>query len=137
MGFPDLMRTLCNIDCIAQSADTYLTQKKEGKSTAAAGVNLFANLANGFVRNDIAYDMQRHGNSWGNFINTSVGYGNAEANATGSLALMSACMPSPRMWFCGGGVNYFSCSYPSTFATPPYMQSCCSPYAGFGGGFWC
>ena len=90
MSFASTMRTLSNINCAAASVTSYITDKQSGKSTAESCTNLFANIGNGFARNEAAYTMQKYGNSTGNFLNSVYGYGNAEANTAGTIGLMNA-----------------------------------------------
>ncbi len=97
MSFAENMRILSNINCGLASSVSYLEQRNAGVPAYNASINLFGNLANGIARNQIAYDMQLHGNPVGNTINMYAGYGNPVSNAIGTMGLMSAC--SPWMFF--------------------------------------
>lgn len=92
-GYADTMRIWSDINCTLASLTSYGQQKAEGVSTGQAVANLFGNITNGFVRNDIAYMMQRHGDYLGNAVNMYAGYGNQTSNMIGTLGLMSACSP--------------------------------------------
>lgn len=121
MGYAENMRVLSNINCGLASAVTFLQQKNMGVSGAYAGGNLIGNLMNGIARNEVAYDMQKHGNPVGNTINMYAGYGNPVSNTVGTLGLMSACSP----WM------FFNC--PSYMFCPPPMGFWGSMGMGFGG----
>ncbi len=128
-SYANNMRILSNINCGLASMNTFLEQKANGVSSPYASMALFSNLANGVARNEIAYDMQRHGNPVGNTINMYAGYGNPVSNAFGTTALLSAC--NPWMFF-----NCYSC-------LPPMMPMC-GFYGSMGmgmypmmGGFYC
>jgi len=120
MGFAENMRILSNINCALASTNTYLEQTTNGVDNRYAAANLFGNLANGVARNEIAYDMQRHGNPAGNTINLYAGYGNSAANAFGTWGIMNAC--SPWMFF-----NSYC------YNTPMTMNYYSSPMAGMVG----
>lgn len=124
MGFAENMRVLSNINCGLASATGYLEQRSNGVNPQYARMNLFGNLLNGISRNEVAYEMQRHGNPVGNTINMYAGYGNPVSNTIGTLGLMSACSPwmffnqpgymfcPPPMGMCGmggiGGMGFYS-----------------------------
>ncbi len=97
MGYAENMRIFSNINCALASGVSYLEQKNSGVPTSYAMGNLFGNLANGFARNEVAYEMQRWGNPIGNTINMYAGYGNPVSNTIGTLGILSAC--SPWMFF--------------------------------------
>lgn len=59
MGFADNMRTLSNINATLASLVTYGQQRQSGVPAQTAAMNLFGNMANGYIRNDIAYGMQK------------------------------------------------------------------------------
>ncbi len=113
MSFADTIRVWSNLNCTLSSLNSFGQDKLNGVSTGDAVTNLFGNMANGIVRNEIAYDMQIHGNPMGNVINSYAGYGNPVSNAIGTMGLMTACTP----WV------YFNC-YP--------MIGCCGyPMMGY------
>lgn len=123
MSYADNMRTLSGINCGLQSLVSYIDAKNNGVPTQIAATNFVGNIFNGLARNEVAYEMQRHGNPAGNMINLYAGYGNPVSNTIGTLGIMSAC--SPWMFFnspwCGYGMY------------SPYMMN-----FGWGmGGFWC
>jgi hypothetical protein len=118
MSYADNMRILSNINCSLASGVSFLDQTQNGVSTSNALGNMFENLANGYARNEIAYEMQRWGNPVGNCINMYSGYGNPVSNTIGTLGILGACSP----WV------YFN-QPPFAFCTP-YM-----PMLPFGGGF--
>ena len=136
MSFAENMRILSNINCGLASATTYFEQRLNGVPANYAGLNLFGNLANGISRNEVAYQMQLHGNPVGNNINMYAGYGNPVSNSIGTLGLMSAC--SPWMYF--NSCNYFYNPMPMMGGgfysgigmgfNPMMGMGCCR-------GFWC
>lgn len=97
MGFADAMRVLSNVECGLASTVSYMNDVKSGVPRPYAAGSLFMNLGNGFARNEVAYEMQLNGCSYGNFLNSIVGYGNPVSNTIGTLGLMSVC--SPWMFF--------------------------------------
>lgn len=113
MGYAETIRTLSDINCGLASLVSYGQMRNNGISPYYAGMGLVGNLANGLVRNEIAYGMQRMGNPWGNNINALSGYGNPYSNAIGTLGLMYANAP----WM------YFGCCSPY-FGTMPMMFYC-------------
>lgn len=116
MSFADDMRILSDITCGLASVGTYVSQRKNGATVGSAGLSLFDNLLNGFVRNEVAYDMQRFGNPFGNAVNMFAGYGNPISNTVGTLGLMSAnCSP----WMFFGGMSMCS------------PMGCCMPMMWF------
>ncbi len=122
MGFAETMRILSNINCGLASTINYAEQRQMGAPKGLAAMNLFGNLANGISRNEVAYEMQLHGNPMGNNINLYAGYGNPVSNTIGTLGLMSAC--SPWMFF-------NNCQ--SFYSPMPMMGG--GFYAGMGMGF--
>lgn len=127
MGFAENIRILSNINCGLASINTYLTQRTNGVPAGYASYNLLGNLTNGFIRNEMAYDMQRHGYSYGNMVNAYAGYGNPWSNAIGTLSLLntytpwaffnSPCAifrPIPTPFFCGIGMGFGSFSVTTT-----------------------
>jgi len=134
MGFAETMRVLTGIECGLASTLTLIDDKRAGKSNAYTGVNFLSNIGNGLARNEVAYEMQRHGNSFGNIFNSFVGYGNAESNLIGTIGLMSAC--SPWMFF-----NSPCCYSPMSYGCGGYgmgMGMYGMPYNYMGmGGLWC
>lgn len=121
MGFAENMRILSNINCLLGSGVTYLEQRQQGVDATSAGINLFGNIGNGVIRNQVAYEMQSVGNPIGNTINMCAGYGNPVSNTFGTMALMSACTP----WM------FFNSPYCGMYSMGM------SPYGGcFGGGFY-
>lgn len=98
MGFADNMRTLSNINATLASLVTYGQQRQSGVPAQTAAMNLFGNMANGYIRNDIAYGMQKMGNPVGNTINLYAGYGNPTSNYIGTTALFTANI-NPWMMF--------------------------------------
>lgn len=136
MSFADTMRVLSNIDCGLSSVVTYMKDKQSGKSPVEATGSLFTNITNGVARNEVAYEMQRHGNSLGNFINMYHGYGSAEANAAGTLGLMTATNP----WMFFNVMPSYTMSYTSFNMGYPMMGAypMMGSYSMFGmGGFYC
>jgi len=119
MSYAENMRILSNINCALSSGLSYIDQRENGVPRPYAMNNLFGNLANGFARNEIAYDMQRYGNPVGNYINAAAGYGNPVANTIGTLGIMGACTP----WM--------------FFRMPSFMFGCPNIgfYSGLGMGF--
>jgi len=114
MGFAENMRILSNINCGLASATGFLQQKAAGVNTAGAAINLAGNLANGIARNEIAYDMQLHGNPVGNTINMYYGYGNSISNAVGTMGIMNACTP----WMFFNSYNCFSSPMMGYYSSP-------------------
>jgi hypothetical protein len=131
MGFADTMRILSNIDCGVSSAVTYIKDKQDGKSSVQATGSLFSNLTNGIARNEVAYEMQKYGNSMGNYINMAAGYGSAESNIAGTLGL--AAVNNPWMFF-NLMPSYTITSYNSFGFGYPMMGA--YPMMGMGG-FYC
>lgn len=113
MSFADDMRILSNINCGLASLVSYGEMRQSGISPYYATMGLFGNLANGFMRNDIAYGMQRWGNPTGNLVNMYAGYGNPISNAIGTMGIMSAC--SPWMFFNMGYCNPMQMYRPFNF----------------------
>lgn len=118
--------TMCawgSLNCTLASVVTLINEKNNGVPTGYAIADFAGNMANGIGRNLIAADMQRHGNSMGNLINMTTGYGNSYSNFVGTTALMSACSPA----------MFFGCV--------PYMNPVIPMYSAWGGwgcgGFWC
>ena len=70
MSFASTMRILSNINCGLASGVSYIDQRNNGVSRGYALTNLFGNVANGLVRNEAAYEMQKCGNPMGNLINS-------------------------------------------------------------------
>jgi hypothetical protein len=103
MSFADNMRIWSNINCGLASAVSYGQMRQSGVTPYYATMGLFGNLANGIMRNEAAYYMQRMGNPMGNNINMAVGYGNPISNAIGTMGIMSSC--SPWMFFNMGYCN--------------------------------
>lgn len=93
MGFAENMRIMSNINCGLASLVSYGEQRTNGVNPQYAAMNLFGNLANGISRNEVAYEMQKQGNSLGNMVNMYSGYGDSIANTLGTLRLMSVCNP--------------------------------------------
>ena len=113
MSFAENMRIFSNINCALASGVSYLEQKSNGVPTHCAMNNLFGNLANGFARNEIAYDMQCWGNPVGNTINMYAGYGNPVSNTIGTLGILGACSPwmffnQPSYMFCCPNMGFYS-----------------------------
>ena len=138
MGFAENMQILSNINCTLASMNSYMEQRSNGVSAQQAQCNLFTNMANGVARNQVAYDMQRHGNPVGNNINLYAGYGNNQANQIGTMGLLAA-NTSPWMFF---GCQRFMAPMPMTpmcnyyqhsFGTLGMMSSGCSPWMFFNG----
>ena len=117
MGFAETMRVLSNINCAASSLNTYTQMSLRGVNPMFASYELSNNLANGVVRNEIAYDMQKHGSFYGNNVNLYAGYGNPVSNAIGTMGIMAGCSP----WM------MFNC--PSYMFSPMPMPM---GYGGFG-----
>jgi hypothetical protein len=118
MSFADNMRILSNINCGLASLVSYGEMRSNGVSPYYATMGLFGNMANGITRNEIAYQMQRHGNPIGNTINMYAGYGNPVSNTIGTLGMMSAC--NPWMFF-----NCYPCmNYSFTFPMGGFNYCC-------------
>ena len=136
MSYADNMYILGNISNLLGSTVTYMEQRKAGVDPMYAGANLFQNLGNGIVRNNIAYGMQRWGNPIGNNINLAYGYGNPWSNTCASMALMTAC--TPWMFFnspyCGMGM--YGCGMYGGMGMMPHGFGGGFGY-GFHPGFWC
>ena len=111
MGFAENMRIMSGINCTLASLVSYGEQKQNGASASYAGYNFLGNMLNGFVRNDIAYQMQNWGNPMGNMINMYSGYGNPISNFVGTTALLGANC-SPWMFF---GMCQPMCYMPMSF----------------------
>ncbi|MDY6309645.1 MAG: hypothetical protein SPL73_00985 [Cyanobacteriota bacterium] len=123
MGHAETMRTLTGISCGLQSLNSYLDARQKGQTPQVATTNLVGNIFNGLMRNEMAYDMQKCGNSAGNILNSTIGYGNPTSNAIGTLGMMSAYAYTPWMFF----------NSPCCFN---YNYSMNYSYFG-GGGFYC
>ncbi|MCM1339864.1 MAG: hypothetical protein NC191_09355 [Muribaculaceae bacterium] len=113
MGFAENMRIMSDINCALASGVTYMEQKQNGVPGCYAMKNLFGNLTNGFMRNEIAYGMQRCGNPVGNNINLYAGYGNPVSNTIGTLGILGACTPwmffnQPSYMFCCPNFGFYS-----------------------------
>ena len=124
MSFADTMRVWSNLNCTLASLNSYGQDRLNGVSAGEAVTNLFGNMANGVVRNEIAYDMQLHGNPMGNVINSYAGYGNSASNAIGTMGLMTSC--TPWMFFncfpmLGCGYPMMGCGYPMMGYSMPMM----------------
>jgi hypothetical protein len=113
MSFADNMRIWSNINCGLASMVSYGQMRLSGASPYYATAGLFGNLANGVMRNEIAYHMQLMGNPVGNNINMFAGYGNPMSNAIGTLGIMSSC--SPWMFFNMGYCNPMQMYMPFNF----------------------
>jgi len=137
MGYADTMRIMGNINCGLASFGTFMNRLNDGVNPCAAGAELSTNMVNGVARNQIAYEMQRHGNPVGNSINLYAGYGTPEANAFGTYALFSANL---NPWMC---FRMYNCCYGPMMPRP--MMPMYGPYMGMGymtpyactGGFFC
>lgn len=128
MGFAENMRILSNINCGLASFNTMMEQRSNGVNYTTTGLTLGQNLSNGIIRNEMAYDMQKHGNPVGNLVNMYAGYGTPEANTAGTLGMMSAYMCNPWGFF-----NSPLCSYMcGPMSMTPYMSM---GMPGYYGGF--
>lgn len=111
---------LSNVNALLGSTAGALDDKKKGVDAGTTAVNFGLNVANGAVRNQIAYDMRKTtGSNMGFLINNMAGYGNDKANAKGMMGLMGASIMTSmlRPWGFGGG--------------------CCGGgFGGFGGGYY-
>lgn len=126
MGFAENMRIMSGINCGLASLVNFGEMRQAGVDRNYAIGSLFGNLGNGFMRNEVAYEMQKFGNPMGNLVNMYAGYGNPVSNAVGTMGLMGAC--SPWMFFnapCGmfytpsfspffGGLGFGEFSYSSS-----------------------
>lgn len=131
MSHADFMRTSTGIICGLQSLIAYQNAKADGADPRVATAQFAGNIFNGLARNEVAYEMQRYGNSFGNIMNLYAGYGNPVSNTVGTLGLMSAF--TPWMFFnspcCYGG---FGMGYGYGMGMMPYYGM------GWGmGGFCC
>lgn len=128
MGFAENIRILSNISCGVASLNSYLEQRANGVPSGYASYNLLGNLTNGFIRNEMAYDMQRYGYSYGNYLNSWVGYGNPVSNAIGTMGMLAAYTPwtffnlpcgffTPMPMGCFGGLGMGFGSYSITTTT--------------------
>lgn len=126
MSFADTMRIWSDINCTLASITSFTQQRTEGVSAGEATANLFGNLTNGIVRNEMAYMMQQAGNPYGNIVNAAAGYGNSYSNTVGTLALMGGVAPW-TFFNCG----MIGCGYPMYGAGYPTMNFGC-PVIGCG-----
>ena len=127
MSYASIMKDGCNLLNALACTNTALGAITNGANPTVAITKSLGIFTYGCLRNEIAYDMQCHGNPVGNMVNLYSGYGNTVSNAVGTMGLMSACSP----WM------FFNCY---SYCPPP--MNFCSPMAGFGGfgvmgGFWC
>lgn len=120
---------MSNANAVMGSALGAAEDKAYGESTGTTIMNFGMNVANGAVRNQVAYNMRRNtGSNLGFMINNMAGYGYPEANARGTMGLMGASIMTSMMGPWGGG---YGCG--------PMMGGMWggSPFygGGFGGGF--
>jgi hypothetical protein len=113
MSFANNMRIWSNLNCGLASLVSYGQMRQSGVTPYYATAGLFGNLANGFIRNEMAYGMQLMGNPVGNNINMFAGYGNPISNSIGTIGIMSAC--SPWMFFNMGYCNPMQMYTPFNF----------------------
>ena len=131
MSYADNMRTFSNINCFLGSLVSWGEQKQKGVDSQTANFNFFRNMTNGMARNEIAYDMARHGNYTGITTNLMAGYGNEQANMFGTTALLAANCP-PWMFF-----NMYQPMPMGYFTTPMPMMGMGGYFGCPGGGFLC
>ncbi|MBQ8459384.1 hypothetical protein IJ541_04705 [bacterium] len=128
------MRLFGNINCTLASLVNWGEQRQNGVDPQTANFNFFRNMTNGMARNEIAYDMARHGNYTGINTNIIAGYGNERANAFGTTALLT--LNDPYFFFAMNGCMYPPAMYGTHMhhmgmvPPPPPM-----PMMGMGG-FW-
>ena len=114
MGFAENIRIMSNINCGLASLVSYGQMRQSGVDPYYATTSLFGNLANGVMRNEMAYGMQLMGNPAGYNINMYAGYGNPLSNAIGTFGILTSNC-SPWMFFGMGYSNPMQMYMPFNF----------------------
>lgn len=123
MGLDSTINTFANINNILGSTVGYTKDKAQGASTGEAVMNFGFNVLNGGIRNMTAKEILNNTGSYiGYSINSTAGYGSAEANEKGTQQLMAASLFTSPYGIFGGYMN-------------PYMMN---PFGGsiFTGGMF-